>query len=80
MKTHACVLLTDSFRIEGTLHVSEELMRFSDAWEALVADPRAYVPVTAATVKALDGSSVLATADLIEVRKDQVGIVLPGTP
>jgi len=77
VRAHACVLLTDRFRIEGTLHVSEELARFSDAWEALVGDPRAYYPVTQATVKSLDGKSVLAQADLIEVRKDHVTVVLP---
>ena len=80
VKAHACVLLTPTFHIEGTLHVFEELIRFSDAWEALVRDPRAYVPVTSATVKTLDGRSVLAESDLIEVRKDQVTVVLPGTP
>jgi DNA-binding response OmpR family regulator len=78
LRAHACVLLTESFRIEGNLHVSEELTRFSDAWEALVGDPRAYFPVTSATVKTVDGSSVVATSDLIEVRKDHVSVVLPG--
>jgi len=43
-----------------------------------VRDPRGYVPVTEAYVKTLDGKSVLAQSDLIEVRKDQVTIVLPG--
>jgi len=79
VRTHACVLLTATFHIEGTIHVPEELIRFSDAWEALVRDPRSYLPVTRATVKTLDGRSVLATADLIEVRKDQVTVVLPGS-
>ena len=78
VRAFACVLLTPNFWIEGNLHVSEELSRFSDAWEALVRDPRSYVPVTDASVKGLDGKSVLAQSDLIEVRKDQVTIVLPG--
>lgn len=78
VRSHAAVLLTDTFWIEGNLHVSEELSRFSDAWEALVSDPRAYVPVTDASVKSLDGKSILAESDLLEVRKDQVTVVLPG--
>jgi DNA-binding response OmpR family regulator len=78
VRAHACVLLTSTFWIEGNLHVSEDLERFSDAWEALVRDPRAFVPVTEASVKSLDGKSILAQSDLIEVRKDQVTIVLPG--
>jgi DNA-binding response OmpR family regulator len=77
VRSHACILLTSVFWIEGNLHVSEDLSRFSDAWEALVRDPRAFVPVTDAYVKSLDGKSILAQSDLIEVRKDQVTIVLP---
>lgn len=79
VRSHTATLLTATFWIEGNLHVSEELERFTDAWEALIRDPRGYVPVTDATVKTLDGRSILATSDVIEVRKDQVSIVLPGT-
>lgn len=79
VRAHVCTLLTGTFWIEGSVHVSEELERFTDAWEALVRDPRAYLPVTDATVKTLDGRSVLAMSDVIEVRKDQVSVVMPGT-
>ena len=79
LRAHTATLLTSTFWIEGDLHVSEELERFTDAWEALVRDPRGYVPVTNSTVKSLDGRSILASSDLIEVRKDQVAIVMPGT-
>ena len=79
VRAHVATLLTSTFWIEGNLHVSEELERFTDAWEALVGDARSYVPLTDATVKTLDGRSILATSDLIEVRKDQVAIVMPGT-
>jgi DNA-binding response OmpR family regulator len=77
IRAYASILLTSNFWIEGNLYVSEDLSRFSDAWEALVRDPRLYVPVTDASVKTLDGKSVLAQSDLIEVRKDQVTVVLP---
>lgn len=80
VRAHACVLLTTSgFYIEGNLHVSEELERFSDAWEALVRDARGYVPITDAVVKTFDGKTILAQSDMIEVRKDHVTVVLPGT-
>jgi uncharacterized protein DUF6812 len=78
VREHAAVLLTPTYRIEGTIHVSEELERFSDAWEALVRDPRGYVPMTKATVRTVDGKTKLASSDLIEVRKDHVAVVLPG--
>ncbi|MFY9587335.1 MAG: response regulator [Actinomycetota bacterium] len=79
VRAHMCTILTTTFWIEGNIHVSEELDRFTDAWEALVRDPREFVPVTDATVKTLDGRSVLAQSDVIEVRKDQISVVLPGT-
>lgn len=71
------VLLTPVFWIEGTIHVPEELARFSDAWEALVHDTRSYVPVTDALVRNLEGKNIFARSDLIQIRKDQVTIVLP---
>jgi hypothetical protein len=81
VRSDQCLLLTSSgFWIEGKMHVPEELLRFSDAWEALVSDPRAFIPITEATVKTLDGKTVVATSDLIEVRKDHITVVLPGEP
>lgn len=79
VRAHAATLLTSSFWIEGNLHVTEELERFTDAWEALVRDPREYIPITEATVKMLDGRTVLATADVIEVQKTDISIVMPGS-
>lgn len=74
---HDVVLLTPVFRIEGTIHVSDELDRFSDAWEALVRDPRAYFPLTSATIKGLESDLTIARQDLLEVRKDDVTAVFP---
>ena len=76
-RTHAVVLLTPAFRIEGTIHIAEELDRFSDAWEALVRDARAYFPLTDATIRTLDGAQVVAEHTLIEVRKSEVTAVFP---
>ena len=76
MRGHAVVILTPVFRIEGTIHIAEELSRFSDAWEALVHDPRAYFPLTGATIRLLDGTQV-AEHELIEIRKTEVTAVFP---
>jgi DNA-binding response OmpR family regulator len=77
VRAFAVVLLTPDFWVEGTIHVPEELTRFSDAWEALVHDTRSYVPVTDALVRNLEGKNIFARSDLIQIRKDQVTIVLP---
>jgi DNA-binding response OmpR family regulator len=72
---HPVVLLTRGFRIEGTVHVSDELSRFSDAWEAVVRDPRAYLPLTGATIRSLEGGETIAQHDLIEIRKGDITAV-----
>ena len=77
IRTHDVVLLTPVFRVEGTIHVDEDLQRFSDAWEALVRDPRTYVPLTQATITSIDGTQTLATQHLIEIRKADVTAVFP---
>ena len=75
LRTYEVVLLTPKFRVEGSLHVTEELTRFSDAWEALVGDSRIYLPLTDATIKTLDGSETFAVRDILEVRKSDVTAV-----
>lgn len=74
---HEVVLLTPVYRIEGTIYMAEELGRFSDAWEALVRDPRAYVPLTGATIRSVDGMKTIAEHELIEIRKSDVTAVFP---
>jgi len=70
-------ILTGSFRIEGTIHVAADLTRFSDAWEALTRDARAYVPITDATIYALTDGTKVATADLLQVRKNEIVLASP---
>ena len=77
VRSFTVVLLTPVFWIEGTIHVPDELTRFSDAWEALVHDTRTFVPVTEALVRNLEGKNIFARSDLIQIRKDQVVVVLP---
>jgi DNA-binding response OmpR family regulator len=70
------VILLDSYRIEGTVHLPPEISRFSDAWESIVRDPRSFFPVTDARVTT-DGNEVVATPGFLEVRKDDVRAVFP---
>jgi CheY-like chemotaxis protein len=70
------VILLDSYRIEGTVHLPPEISRFSDAWESIVRAPRSFFPVTDARVTT-DGNEVVATPGFLEVRKDDVRAVFP---
>lgn len=63
------VLLFKGYRLEGTVHIPQELRRFSDAWEAIVRDPREYIPVTNARL--MEGSSS-EQVDFIQVRKADI--------
>ncbi len=70
------VLLLDNCRVEGKVHLPPELARFSDAWESVVRDNRAFVPVTDARVVSLGGEEVAAPS-FLEVRKSDVRVVFP---
>jgi DNA-binding response OmpR family regulator len=70
------VILLDSYRIEGTVHLPPEISRFSDAWESIVRDPRSFFPVTDARVTT-DGNEVVAAPGFLEVRKDDVRAMFP---
>ena len=70
-------LLLDGDRwIEGTVHVSSEPARFSDAWEQVVRDPRAYVALTDSVSRSADGSLINKNAFLL-VRKASVVAIRP---
>jgi CheY-like chemotaxis protein len=71
------VLLMDGYQIEGTMHLSPELDRFSDGWEAVMRDSRMFFPVTNALVRARGGEELIASPGFIEVRKSDVRAVFP---
>jgi len=71
------VLLMDGYQIEGTMHLSPELDRFSDGWEAVMRDSRMFFPVTDARVKIRGGEELMASPGFIEVRKSDVRAVFP---
>jgi CheY-like chemotaxis protein len=62
-----------ALRIEGTVHLPAG--RFSDGWEALMREDRAFVPVTDAVVAA--GSSDDLDVPFLEVRKTDILAVHP---
>ena len=72
----AAVLLTKSFKIEGTVHVSPEITRFSDAMEMVVGDNRAMMPVTNATITTLSGEPV-GKPGFVQVTKSEITAIFP---
>jgi DNA-binding response OmpR family regulator len=73
----AVSLLLDDYQVEGTVYLAPDLARFSDAWESLMADPRAFFPVTSATVYPSGGGHPIAQPAFMEVRKRNVRAVFP---
>ena len=70
-RSEGVVLMLGTYRVEGNVHVPVELTRFSDAWEAVVRDPREFLPVTDAKMFGSDGQ-MIASAAFIQVRKKDV--------
>ena len=71
------VLMLDVCRIEGSIHLPPELTRFSDAWESVMRDPRAFFPVTGTKLRYGDDSQLLYAPNFMEVRKTEVRAVFP---
>jgi len=70
------LLLANGVSIEGSVYLSSEPRRFSDAWEQVMRDARAYVALVDARTRAVDGS--LADGDpFLLVRKDSIVAVRP---
>ena len=69
------VLVMGEHRVEGEVHLPEELTRFSDAWEAVMRDQREFLPVTNAKMYANDGQMVVNAA-FLQVRKKDVRAAL----
>ena len=74
-RTEQVVLVLGEHRVEGEVHLPGELTRFSDAWEAVMRDPREFLPVTNAKMYANDGQMVVNAA-FMQVRKKDVRAAL----
>ena len=70
-------LLIEDYQVDGIVYLPPELARFSDAWESLMRDQRAFFPVTNATILPAVGGPAVASPAFIEIRKDDVRAVFP---
>ena len=70
------IFLPFGVRVEGAVYLSMEPSRFSDAWEEIMRDPRAFVPLPKATTRAPDGS-IGETDGFLLVRKSDIIAVRP---
>lgn len=70
-RTEQVVLVLGDQRVEGEVHLPAELTRFSDAWEAVMRDPREFLPVTDAKMFSADGQMIVNAA-FLQVRKRDV--------
>jgi DNA-binding response OmpR family regulator len=71
------VLLLDHYQVDAIVYLPPELERFSDAWESLMRDQRAFFPVTNATIYPSAGGHAVASPAFVEIRKDDVRAVFP---
>lgn len=69
---YTVLILTDSYKIEGTVYLAPELERFSDGWEGVIRDQREFVPVTNAKITTRDGMDVIASPNFMGVRKEEI--------
>jgi DNA-binding response OmpR family regulator len=69
-------ILLAALKIEGTVHLTSEHSRFSDAWEALMGDERSFIPVTEVTVSMPDGSN-RSEVPFLQVKKADILAVYP---
>ena len=74
-KVRVTILLA-ALKIEGTVHLTSEHSRFSDAWEVLARDERSFIPVTEVTVSLPDGSNP-STVPFLQVKKADILAVYP---
>lgn len=71
------LLLLDKYQIEGTVYLPPEATRFSDAWEHLISDNRAFFPVTDAKITRQQDGLMVAAAVFMQVRKAEVHGAFP---
>jgi DNA-binding response OmpR family regulator len=73
--TRVVLFMSGGRAAEGIAHIASEVARFSDAWDALMRDPRAFIPVTEVTITAPGSEPRLAP--LMLVRKQDIEGVIP---
>ena len=73
--TRVVLFLSGGRCAEGQVHIVSDVARFSDAWDALMRDPRAFIPVTEVTITVPGADPLLAP--LLLARKTEIEAVLP---
>jgi DNA-binding response OmpR family regulator len=76
-RTTEVVLMMSEYRVEGLIHVPVELTRFSDAWEAVVRDPREFLPVSEAVLTSTSDGATILKAPFLQIRKSDVKAAFP---
>ena len=71
-------LYLDHYEITGTVYLSSEFTRFSDAWESLVAGSRAFIPITDVEVRR-QSSEIVARARFMQVQKSEIRGAVPAS-
>ena len=71
------ILLSSGVQVEGSIYISVEPNRFSDAWEEMMRDPRSYVAVTEAATRSSADESLDEMKGFLLIRKDDVIAVRP---
>lgn len=73
--TRVTLFLSGGRCAEGQVHIASEVARFSDAWDALMRDPRSFIPVTEVTITAPGMEPLLAP--LLLARKNEIEAIVP---
>lgn len=71
-------LLLDHYEIKGTVYISSEYARFSDAWESLVGGSRTFIPITDVEIRR-HGADVVARAKFMQVQKSEIRGAVPAS-
>lgn len=76
LEAQQVTLLLDHFQITGTVYLSPEFARFSDAWESLIDGNRSFIPITDVEVRR-PTNDVVAQARFMQVQKSEIRGALP---
>ena len=71
------ITLAQGLQVEGSVYISAEPNRFSDAWEELIRDPRAYVALTEAVTRSTTDQTFEQKDGFLLVRKSDIVAVRP---
>jgi endogenous inhibitor of DNA gyrase (YacG/DUF329 family) len=71
-------LFLDHYEIRGTVYLSSEYTRFSDAWEALIAGSRTFIPITDVEVRR-QGADIVARSKFMQVQKSEIRGAVPSS-